>query len=1011
MAGVHDDRRLIERRIQRALFERIVPAVHGLAIPLAVEAWTAPGEPVEFAEAMRQQFEPFAVGQKWARPWGTTWFRMRAAVPAAWPVGLPVEAVIDLGFRGIDPGFQAEGLVWNADGSPRAGIHPDRRAVRLPDAAPGEEVELIVEAAANPGIGSPVTPMGAWDTAGDRPLYTLRRADLAVFRPEVAALGHDVEVLDGTMKMLRVDDPRRIRLLRTLERAMDMLDLDDVPRSAPRVRAVLAEALAVPARASAHRVVAVGHAHIDSAWLWPARETVRKCARTFASAIELIEQYPQFRFVCSQAAQYAWIEARYPRLFERITEQVKAGRFVPVGGMWVEADMNLPSGESIVRQLVHGQRYFEARFGVRCTEVWIPDVFGYPASLPQIFAAAGCHRFVTQKLSWNKQNALPHHTFRWTGLDGTSVLTHFPPVDTYNAKLTPVELAYAAANFRDAAWSDWSLVPFGHGDGGGGPTREMLERATRAADLDGLPRVDLGTVEQFFDHVETDIARDPAAVPEWHGELYFEMHRGTFTSQSRTKVGNRRAERLLREAELWWAYLDGGPRDELDELWKATLFLQFHDIIPGSSIAWVHQDAEREHERVNDRLEAIILAALEQLAIPAGAIVNTATHARDEIAVVPDAPPDAGPTQPLQDGRVAFRAAAPGLALAPVRALEVSDRVDAAAERLRNALVDVSLDARGHVVSLVDVRRGRQCLPHGARAAVVELAPDFPNEFDAWDLEHWARRNAVEIDDCRAVEVLDRGPLLGAVRVTREFGSSRLAQTYVLRAGSARLDVHLAIDWHERERLLSIAFPLDVHADVARCDIQFGHVARPTHANTSWDAAKFEVCAHRWADLSEPDFGVAVLNDGRYGHAVQHGAIRVSLQRGARYPDPFADEGRHEVTISVLPHGPGLVDVVHEAEALNLPLRVVTGRAAALPPPLVSIDAPGVLVSALKRADDNGDLVLRAYEALGSRAACTLPEPRVRTDLLETPIAPDEHGPAMLTPFELATWRLYAARP
>ena len=347
--------------------------------------------------------------------------------------------------------------------------------------------------------------------------------------------------------------------------------------------------------AGTHRVIATGHAHIDTAWLWPIRETVRKCTRTFASAVRLMDEYSEYRFACSQAQQYAWIEELHPDLFERITVKVRGGQWLPVGGMWVEADMNLPSGESLARQIVHGQRYFESRFGRRCSEVWIPDVFGYPASMPQLYAAGGMRRFVTQKLSWNTTNRFPHHTFWWEGLDGTRVLTHFPPVDTYNAEMTPAECVASVERFRDAAWSNWSLMPFGFGDGGGGPTREMLERARRLDDLDGAPHVSRSVHRRSSSSTSNTSSSAGAPVPVWRGELYFETHRGTLTSQLRTKVGNRRCERLLREVELWSATLGRGAG--VDHLWRQVLTQQFHDIIPGSSIAWVHADAEQPTHR------------------------------------------------------------------------------------------------------------------------------------------------------------------------------------------------------------------------------------------------------------------------------------------------------------------------------------------------------------------------------------------------------------------------------
>ncbi len=999
---MHDEREVVEARVRRALRERIRPAVYPESVPLEIEAWTAPGEPVSFDEAMAAEFRPLRVGEGWARAWGTTWMRLRGTVPDGWE-DASVDAVVDIGFSGVGPGFTAEGLFWNVDGSTRAGLHPDRRSLRLPEARAGGSIALVLEAAANPPIHTPITPLGAWDTAGDRPFYVMRRADLARRDVEVEQLVHDLDVLSSLMRTLPLDDPRRSRLLRTLDRSMDVIDLADVSRNASAARDVLAPALEIPARSSAHKIVGVGHAHIDSAWLWPVRETIRKCARTFTNALELIAADPQFVFVCSQAQQYDWMEQRYPELFERIRAAVAAGRFTPVGGMWVESDMNLPSGESIARQLIHGQRYFESRFGSRCREVWIPDVFGYPGSLPQIFAAGGCDRFVTQKLSWNKQNRMPHHTFRWTGIDGTSVLTHFPPIDSYNALVIPKELAHAQRNFRDAAWSDWSLMPFGHGDGGGGPTLDMLERARRVRDLDGLPNVQLGTLDTFFEHVERDIATDPAALPEWRGELYFEMHRGTYTSQSNTKVGNRRAEHLLREAELWWAGHGGGPVDELDRLWKDVLLLQFHDIIPGSSIAWVYEDTEREYTRIHHRLEQIVLDALSRVATTAPTVANPATASRDEVAEI-DFPLD-GAVQLLADGRVAARLVAPGLGLAGAIPQAVTVPVVVSDRAMTNGIVAIEWDHRGRLTSIRDLRNDRECFRPGS-ALAVELAPDLPNEYDAWDLESWTRRNTVEIDECDEIEVVDAGPLVARVRVTRTFASSRITSAYVMRAGSARIDIECAVDWHHRDHLLSLSFPIDVHSDVAACDIQFGYVNRPRHASTSWDAAKFEVCAHRWVDVSEADFGVAVLNNGRYGYCVHGDDVRVSLQKGAQWPDPMADDGHHEVTVSLFPHGPGLVEVVHEAEALNLPLRVVTGSASSLESPLVEIGAPNVLVSAVKRADDGAGTVVRVWEAVGARAnLTTLPTNAQRTNLLEEPSDEQPGSIGALRPFELATWR------
>jgi alpha-mannosidase len=997
---VHNDLDLVDARIERELHERVLPAVYSSSIPLTVHAWDAPGEPVSFDEAMRGDFKPFTIGDHWSRPWGTTWFRLSVDVPPTM-VGPSLEAIIDLGFHQDAAGFQSEGLVW-MDGRPFQGIQPRRTGQPLPKVGPGP-LEFYVQPASKPAFpGYRPSTLGSLATAGDKPLYRLRQAALAIRDDTTLGLLLDGDVLLGLARALPVDDPRRIRVLRGLETAFNALDLDDVATTATVARRLLQPVLGLTARAGAHRVVAVGHAHIDSAWLWPIRETKRKCARTFASAVRLMDDYPDYHFTCSQAAQYDWIERDHPTLFQDIREKVAAGQWHPVGGMWVEPDMNLPSGESIVRQLVIGQRYFESRFGMRSTVIWIPDVFGYPATLPQIFQQGGCSRFVTQKLSWNKQNVFPHSTFWWEGLDGSRVLTHFPPVDTYNAEIVPHEILHAERNFKEHGWSTWSLMPFGHGNGGGGPTREMMERARRMADLDGITPLSVGTVEEFFGQVEGEVTAG-APVPVWTGELYFEMHRGTLTSQSATKVGNRLCERLLREAELWWVAAGGASPDllsEIEDLWKDVLLQQFHDIIPGSSIAWVAADAEATHTRVAARLEQIISDAVTAIAPVGQSVANAATHHRREIVIV--------------DGEPSM-VEVPGCGIAAFRSVPVERAVVVTDHSMNNGLIAMSWNLDGEITSIIDVVRTRQLLPEGRRIT-LELAPDHPVVYDAWDLESWTRSLGSSITSAVSVELVTQHRLLAELVVRREFGCSTLTQTYRMRASCARLDIELDIDWHEDEKLLSLTVPIDVVAREATCDIQFGHVKRPTHISSSWDAAKYEVCAHRFVDVSEPSFGVAVLNDGRYGHDVQGGAVSVSLLRAAKYPDPDADHGHHRVTISVLPHGPGLYEVLHEAEALNMPLRVVTGRSSSTPQPVVTLDHRGVQISSVKHADDgSGDLIVRIYEACGDRATVTLrtPEPvrgALRCNLLEESTAAIECGDGIvqltLRPFELVTLRL-----
>ncbi len=992
---MHIDRERVEERVRRELDERVAPLVEREQRPVAITA----------GPTLDQQ-APFTAGDEWGAPWATTWFVLRGEVPEAWS-SRRVEVVCDLGFDPDQAGFQCEGLVVDDRNRPVQGIHPRRTNFRL-DGESGP-FELRIEAASNPSF-PPFRPseLGLLETSHDRPIYRFRRAALVLIDEEAESLLFDLRAVNELMLALHLDDPRRPRMLRALTDALD------ASADAAAARSAVAPILSEGSGSVAHRIIATGHAHIDTAWLWPMGETKRKCTRTFASAVRLMDDDPEYRFVCSQAQQYAWIEESHPDLFAKIMQKTGDGQWVPVGGMWVEPDMNLPSGESLVRQIVFGQRYFFERFGMRCTEVWVPDVFGYPVSMPQLFAAGGMRRFVTQKLSWNTTNRFPHHTFWWEGLDGTRVLTHFPPVDTYNAEVSGAEVVESSRRFLDSAWSEWSLMPFGHGDGGGGPTREMLARAHRFANAAGAPAVTIGTPTEFFEHVERE-ADEGAPVPVWRGELYFETHRGTLTSQLRTKVGNRRCERTLREVELWSATA-GRPAD-VDDLWRDVLTQQFHDIVPGSSIAWVHHDAESTHTRVLAELEKRLSDIFQDISPPSPHVANSSSVDRDEVIEVVGEPlGDGQGCQPTSDGRYAVRVEVPAHGMAELNPLAASDHVIVDERSMSNHYLSVNWDAGGNLTSVIDRRRTRELLPAGKAGAVLEVGPDHPVRYDAWDLETWTPGVAAAIDSATSIEIIDSGPLLGRVRVCRTFGPSRAVVSYTIRADSARLDIGVDLDWQHREHLLSMSFPLDVRSDTAACDIQFGHVRRPTHASTSWDWAKSEVCAHRFVDLAEPDFGVAVLNDGRYGHGLFDGRVRVSLARAASYPDPDADRGRHSVRLALFPHGAGLQEVVAEAERFNMPLRIVTGSAPAVPAPLVELTGDGVEIDAIKPADDDpGAVIVRLHEAVGNRSRVAVKCARgisaaSRCNLLEEPhdVVEVRDGVCSLTimPFEIITLRL-----
>ncbi|MGW9351659.1 alpha-mannosidase [Nocardiopsis flavescens] len=943
---MHDDRKLTEARLERVLRERVWPAVHGPSVPLEVSRWDAPGEPVPAEEGIAAPHTPAAVGDPWGPAWGTTWFRFRGRVPQEWE-GRTVEAVLDLGFDANMPGFQSEGLVHLPDGTVVKGLNPRNAWVRVPD---GADVDLHVEAAANPVIlGDPpfqATDLGTAPAGPDgAPLYRLVRADLAVFQEQVWELAMDLDVLGGVMRELDHGDPRRWELLRAVERSLDLLDLQDVPGTAGRAREALAGVLASPAAAAAHRLSAVGHAHIDSAWLWPLRETRRKVSRTAANVVNLLDDHPELVFAMSQAQQWAWLQEHRPDVFARAARAAKEGRFVPVGGMWVESDTNMPGSEALARQFVYGKRFFRDELGIDTQEVWLPDSFGYSAALPQLIRLSGSRWFLTQKISWSQTNTFPHHTFRWEGLDGTRVFTHFPPVDTYNSELTGHELAHAARNFREKGRATRSLVPFGHGDGGGGPTREMLGRAARLADLEGSPRVEIQRPDAFFAEAEAEY---PDA-PVWWGELYLEFHRGTYTSQARTKQGNRRTEHLLREAELWWttaAVRRGAdyPHEALDRLWRTVLLNQFHDILPGSSIAWVHREAAETYAEAEAELGALIDRAQGLLVEPGDGVVefNAAPHDRGGVPALGAAPRPAG-------------------------AGDTATAAEDGGFLLDNGLLTVRVDVHGLVTSVVDRETGREAL--AGPANLLQLHQDLPNQWDAWDVDSFYRNTVTDLTGVDALEPVDHG-----LRIARSFGDSSVVQVLTLAPGSRRLDVETVVDWHEREKFLKAAFPLDVRAETSASEIQFGHVRRPTHTNTSWDAARFEICAHRWVHVGEPGYGAALVNDSTYGHDVTRDVredggttttVRLSLLRAPRFPDPETDQGEHRFRYALVP-GAEIEDAVREGYRLNLPPREVGGSGTV--EPLVRVEGAGVAVESVKPADDrSGDVVVRLYESLGAR--------------------------------------------
>lgn len=952
-----------QQRVTRLIRDWIRPATVAARVPVEITAWDVPGEPVPFREAVAQNYRPAREGEPWSKAWGTTWFRVRGTVPQHWGKtdAHRTELIVDLGFSTAQAGFQAEGTVYRADGSVVKGLEPRNHYVPV-EAQAGERFEFFVEAASNPEIMAVdwVTPthLGSKATAGTDPIYVLRTLELQRIDVESEALVLDLEVLNGLVPVLPEGSPRASRILRALESALDAVDPDDVAGSATAARAALAPALASPSNASATTVHAVGHAHIDSAWLWPIRETIRKCARTFSNALHLMDIDPDFVFAASSAQHYDWMRRLYPDIYATIKQRVAEGRWIIIGGQWIESDPYMIGGEAFIRQFLEGQRFFREEFGQIANAIWLPDSFGYSGALPGIAKHVGMEWMLTQKLSWNETNSFPHHSFRWEGIDGSEIFTHFPPVDTYNSMLTAAELQKAEDHFRENGAATVTLVPFGYGDGGGGPTRELLGVAHRESDLEGSPRVILSTPEAFF----SEAASQYEDAPVWVGELYLENHRGVLTSQHRTKRGNRRSEHLLREAELWasTAAIRVGsayPFDELSELWQGVLLNQFHDILPGSSIAWVHREAEEAYADIEDRAQKIIAAALSDLAGTGNLslLANPSAYAAGSAA--------AGSIVQTQEN-------------ASAESVIIESNSDG--WLINNGTVKLRVGRDGLVVSLIDLHAGRELVPAGEALGALHLYRDIPNDWDAWNLDRDYRRHDRIIDDVQSIDVSVDAVGAAVVTTTRADGKSTYTQVMSLAPGSSTLEFTTSADWRERRKLLKLEFPVNIHTSHAQSEIQFGHLTRPIHANTSWDWARFETVALRWVRVAEAEYGVTVANDETYGHSFfrdrtdEGPFVRIgeSLLRSPMAPDPDADQGEHSMR-TTLTVGSDVRSSIEEGYRLNTPVREILGEREVAP--LVVVTDGSAVVESIKLADDrSGDVIVRLYESQGGRTTAAL---------------------------------------
>lgn len=968
---------LTERKVLgklRQIEQRYDALRYTLVEPLTMALW----ETTEHYRALPPVADPqpIAAGTAWGGDDVTGWFVGEVEIPAACA-----------GQRVFLRALTGGETLFFVDDEPRGVFDSNHPVVMLANSAQaGQRLRVALEAYAGreiPGTQPQETPRRQ---PGVSRLF--ERVELVTERADVAAFVFDLRTLNQLFAALGEHSLRRWRILEALRRVFVVVDAMPSERDEASWRPKLAEAreLMRPLLALANGPTMpwfglTGHSHIDTAWLWPLAETWRKCARTFSSVLTLMEQYPEFRFVQSSPCQTAVIRAEYPSLFARIQQAVAAGRWEPNGAMWVEPDCNIPSGESFARQLLVGQQTTRDMFGYTSDTLWLPDVFGYSAALPQLLRLAEVEFFCTTKLGWNDTNRFPYDTFVWHGIDGSAVTAHFHQID---CQPDPATLTRQWEWVQHKDTEDRHYLPYGHGDGGGGPMAEEIEMARRVADLEGCPRTRHMSISEFMQSVRDDLPR----LPEWSGELYLELHRGTLTSIAAIKRGNRLAEVALREAEFLasLAWLDGAeyPAGQLRSTWERLLTNQFHDILPGTSIAAVNDEAVADFATCVAEAGSVAEAALGALGAaadgPALLLANSLSWARTGELDLRDVPagwvPSDCAAQWVEDLDGAARLVASGTSVPPLGTTVlplVSGQPDAvsafsvADDRIETPYAVLRLDAAGRIISLLDKASGREVVTPGGALNTFLLGEDLPEAWDNWDIdEDQALKLEPQLDRVSRQVTAD-GPLQLRVRSEYRLGDqSTLRQDLVLHALTPQIDFDTEVHWCERHRLLKVSFPLAVHTDTARHEIQFGHVTRPTHRNLPTDRSRFEVCAHRWTDLSEAGFGVALLNDCKYGLSTHGSELRLSLIKSGTHPDDRGDAGRHRFSYALLPHGGGfgVESVVRAAYELNTPLSArLAGAQTVGRGSLLTVDAGHVIVDSIKRAEDGAGLVARLYEA------------------------------------------------
>ncbi len=845
-------------------------------------------------------------------------------------------------------------------------------------------------------------------------------AKLQILRPDVYELYQSLTVPIQAASLMSSDSTERIEIVSKLNRAISIIAFGEAAESA-EFKTSVAEAdeylhkeLYGTMRSGSEPMLwSIGHTHIDVAWQWTYRVSRTKAVRSFATTLRLMDNNPDYFFMSSQPVLYEFVKQDDPEIYAQVKERIAEGRWEPEGGMYVEADTNLTGGESLVRQFLYGKRFFRNEFGVDNKILWLPDVFGYSANLPQICKKCGIDYFYTTKIGWNEYNKFPYDTFRWRGLDGSTVLTHFGCainyseietdwMTTYNPTLEPRFVMGAWKRYQQKDVSRDLLMDFGFGDGGGGPTQEMIDYGRRfEAGIPGCPSLKFAKAGDYFRHLDEDVSANPL-LPEWNGEMYLEFHRGTYTSQAKIKKNNRNSEKLYHDVENLWSmaklvgYEGNYPSEKLLENWKLILLNQFHDVLPGSSIAKVYQDAQHHYDQILSQgaeMRDEAAAAISALISTDGKSVivfNTLSFKRSPVVIVEDKIPgllspdgEYVPCQRTYDGKTVFLAPA-----VPAKGWKVftvcEERSSAAAvsvslSGMENSMLRVSFDEKMHITSLYSKVADREILPEGTVGGRIIAYDDVARNDDNWNVQAYYKEKCHVIDNVTNAEIIESGSVRSVIRLDRVFRSSSITSCIILYTNSDELRYDYELDWHEHNLLLKAEYPVDVNARSASYEIQFGHVERPVHKNTLWDFARFEVCGHKYADLSDGGFGLAIVNDCKYGFDASRDALRITLLKCSTYPDKQCDIGHHSFSYAIYPHAGNLDsarvrDHAYDFNYVPTTVCVDGSQQGILPAELsmFSISASNIVIETIKKAEDSDNIVLRLYEAENKRTHCTL---------------------------------------